>query len=39
MLTVPFEDKEEVKRMEGLWSPEKKKWYVPSGKNPIELIK
>lgn len=39
MLTVPFDDKDEVKSLEALWSPEKKKWYVPSGKNPAGFLK
>ena len=30
-LTVPFAEKEEVKRLGGRWDGQRKSWYVPRG--------
>lgn len=32
-LNVPFSQKDEAKNLGARWDPEKKKWYVPSGKD------
>ena len=39
-IIVPFERKEEAKKLKARWNPNAKKWYtVPSNKNNEELFK
>lgn len=30
-LNVPFDEKDEVKRLGGRWDPENKTWFIPDG--------
>lgn len=38
-LNVPFDEKDLAKAKGAFWDPQKKKWYVPAGKNSLTFIK
>lgn len=38
-LNVPFDEKEDVKRLGGRWDPEKKTWFIPEGIAPAPFKK